>query len=46
MPVLSITVNLDDNPWLDLGELRSKGKLITAMGEESGPIRIAGSPVG
>lgn len=46
MPVLSLTLNLDENPWNDLAGLREQGKLITAMGEESGPIRIGGLPNG
>lgn len=46
MPVIKLTMNLDDNPWEDLGALRDQGKLITAMGGKSGAIRVGALPVG
>lgn len=41
-----ITVNCDRDPWTELAELRREGKLITAMGDESGSIRFGGLPAG
>lgn len=46
MPVLTVTVNLDETPWEDLMALREKGKLITAMNVEAGAIKIGGLPQG
>jgi len=46
MPALSITPNLEATPWEDLRLLREQGKLITAMGDEGGTIRIGGLPRG
>ncbi len=46
MPVLKITVNCERDPWDDLLPLREQGKLITAMGTESGAIRVGGLPHG
>lgn len=46
MPVMSITLDLDETPWADMQSLRAAGKMITAMGDESGPIRVGALPRG
>lgn len=46
MPVLTVTVNVSENPWRDLVAKRGEGKLITAMSTEAGRIRVGGLPEG
>ena len=46
MPVMTVTMNIEDTPWEDLHTLRDQGKLITAMSFEAGRIRIGGLPNG
>lgn len=46
MPVLTVTVDIDRDPWEDLNALRAEGKLISAMHVEAGTIRVGGLPHG
>ena len=46
MPVLTVTVNIDEFPWEDIAALREQGKLITAMHVEAGTIKVGGLPHG
>lgn len=46
MQAVSLTLNLEEHPWLDLRALREQGKLITAIADEAGTIRIGGLPGG
>ena len=46
MQSLSITINIDEDPWIDLAELSRVGKVRTAMAHEAGQIRVGGLPRG
>lgn len=46
MPVIAVTVNIDETPWDDLTALREQGKLITAMNVDAGTIKVGGLPHG
>lgn len=46
MQVIKITVNVDRDPWEDLAELEKQDKLLTAMADEAGSIRVGALPHG